>query len=404
MYIFEHIGKTGGLSFYYYIKKSLPPNKYYQIPKFASEETNVRDLRYKKIILGHFANKFRINFPRAKYLSLIRNPIRRIISAFYHRVQFLDPTLPYASLEHFITHFDEKDRPEIKYPRKNWQSQNLLGQSWKDFFYASDDEIQQMLHSRFYIIGITEKYSKFIFFLHLLGNFPSIFFEQKHYRNKSQNTILDRSQIETIKDSNRLDLRVYDIANKSFDFLFDKKVMSNKKIKRKYETYSQCINIYQNKQPGIFVFENQYNILNIPLASANCHHVQKKDIRKNIIEIISIAQPYAYALSYEMKNFNKKNWIMKRKSIIIIINLKIIKGSIAIGALNMKMNQLIAENEIYNSSNDFSEVYLHIPKNMPFTHLIFRNTSATEPCHFMIKEIAIRQINGIEDVEPKNFH
>jgi len=100
MYIFEHLGKTGGSTFHSsYLRAAFGSDEFHLIPGEVHHNgldiqrlTRLPDgeLRQLKIIAGHNASKLKVRFPQAKFLSLVRNPVDRLVSSYLHTLYHKD--------------------------------------------------------------------------------------------------------------------------------------------------------------------------------------------------------------------------------------------------------------------------------------------------------------------------
>jgi hypothetical protein len=90
-----HIGKTGGSSFKEWIYQNIKdPNDIYvnhDVPKSVEQalKKNLSNGYHPKFILGHFSygtHEF-IKDPNPEYVTLLRDPIKRFISQYYHWIR-----------------------------------------------------------------------------------------------------------------------------------------------------------------------------------------------------------------------------------------------------------------------------------------------------------------------------
>src|SRR5579871_3415749 len=94
IYIFHHVFKTGGTTFNFsYVPAAFGPGEAFVLR--GDDEGNLEDRRRAmaftreerarlKLIAGHNTGDLRPHYPEARYLSLVRDPVERSLSAYLH--------------------------------------------------------------------------------------------------------------------------------------------------------------------------------------------------------------------------------------------------------------------------------------------------------------------------------
>ena len=93
-FIFEHIPKTAGTTFNLsYLAAAFPSEEIIIVPGYARQNREGLDnliarplserLRL-KMIAGHNTGLLRPHFPAARWLTLVRDPVERVISSYLH--------------------------------------------------------------------------------------------------------------------------------------------------------------------------------------------------------------------------------------------------------------------------------------------------------------------------------
>src|SRR5579875_2500135 len=219
MLVFEHIPKTAGTTFIECLEAAFPAEERFIVSNKPGEyERDFEQLmrmpkserRKLRVIAGHFLEMFRLVEPEARYISIVRDPIQRVISEYRH---FLDDpnTNPWArkqfgdhiSLQDYAYHASEPNR----------LAKILLSANYEGL---TDAEIKKRLHERFHVIGLTEDFISFVMYLHLTEDMPLCLFNDKNVRRHHHTVELKKADIEAIQQRNSLDIRLYEIIRDDF--------------------------------------------------------------------------------------------------------------------------------------------------------------------------------------------
>lgn len=157
----------------------------------------------------------------AVYFTLVRDPIQRVVSHYYHVLR--DPN-------HYLFPYTENGRLglaaflETKVPvmLDNGQTRLISG-VWETVpFGACDEEVLQVaktnLDEHFVLVGLTERFDETLCVLQdALGWSKNISYVRKNVaRNRPSKDALSRETLHAVLDTNRLDVALYDYAKQLF--------------------------------------------------------------------------------------------------------------------------------------------------------------------------------------------
>jgi hypothetical protein len=236
-YIFDHIYKTGGTTFnlsyllggielglfneqeVFIIRGYLNENREDLTRLMRLSEEQRRRLR---IIAGHNAGLLRSAFPGAKFITVVRNPVDRVISGYLHAKYHEDAwdSVGREIEENNIglAQFVDQDLFARRYAEfvsvQNWQSKTLLG---SDSVMPESGALASAIQSRFYLVGYTEALELFLFYLHLTEGFPLILFNNRLVRRERLSFTATPEETAAIMRYNELDDVVYRCVQREFD-------------------------------------------------------------------------------------------------------------------------------------------------------------------------------------------
>lgn len=219
LYIFQHIPKTAGTSFTEGYLATAFGDALEVVPGFGSENhaalqrlarTPNRDGGRTRIVAGHGAGSMRAVAPGARQLTLVRDPIARLISAHRHYLRTPKAARDTAAPDDFLDFaLDE--------PSRDVQARSLLGEHYGDLDRLNDAEVESLLAERFFLIGDSEKLPQFIVALSRLADFPLVLFADRLRAPEDRFAAPSPEVMERICDFHRRDLRVCALASKVFE-------------------------------------------------------------------------------------------------------------------------------------------------------------------------------------------
>lgn len=232
-FIFDHIFKTAGTTFHgSYLPAAFCPQEIAVVNGFR--DGNRADLERLarlpegakaslKVIAGHNTGSLRPFFPDAKFLSLVRDPVDRAVSAYLHAKHHRDAwehvgwliTQRNIGLAEFVGE-DVFAREYAEYfSLHDWQAKTILGPHFSPSL--SQEEIAGIARSRYHVIGTTDQFERFLMFLHLTENFPLVLFQNRLVRKERVGFEPDVEALAVIERCNRVDALLYETMAKVFD-------------------------------------------------------------------------------------------------------------------------------------------------------------------------------------------
>ena len=224
--IFLHIPKTGGMSFSPIIVRQFPQEAVYQINgslRVSAEELCSLSGERKANIqcpYGHmpFGLHTCLSQPSV-YVTLLRNPVERIISAYYYSLrrpewgfhqQIVERNL---SLHDFVV---DKVSAELH----NEQTRMLSGSDEPVTAIDALDRAKKNLDAHFVVAGLTERFDEFLLLCRMLLGWRNVFYQKKNInRHRPQLGEISPRTISVIEKHNSLDLELYDVVRQRFDQL-----------------------------------------------------------------------------------------------------------------------------------------------------------------------------------------
>jgi hypothetical protein len=209
-----------------------------------------------KMYSGHFRWDFLHHFypRRPQLITLLRNPINRIISKYYFsqygigknpRIEECPTLLDYVNHTYFRTFIH------------NYQSRMIMGQDYDKLLqlkFSDQVEVVTQRLSQFEFVGITERFSDSILLLdHTFGWMPSEEIQRNVGSIRPKVEDYDTDVIDTIRLKNQLDFAVYEFATKLFDERFHEmsrlvvRSYNHSRYLSQINSYSESIEFYFHK-------------------------------------------------------------------------------------------------------------------------------------------------------------
>ncbi len=223
--IYVHIPKTGGSTLQAIIIRQYGKKKFFRINKKNSlEDFNLLDKKNINLLVGHFPFGYHKYFDqpeKIQYLSLIRNPIERLVSNYYHILA--RENNPHHSMlvennysiKQFIEH-GVNGKTENCYVRFFSNNINAPHNSCTTEML---EQAKKNIETHFPIVGITELYDESILLMknHFGWKQPYYIKKNKARINYNIQNDVDKDTIATIKQYNQLDIALYDWAKKRLE-------------------------------------------------------------------------------------------------------------------------------------------------------------------------------------------
>jgi hypothetical protein len=218
--VFLHIPKTGGTSLHRALRLVYIGEKIYTSPpEIRNPEVIAEKVRMKskvRLIRGHvdYGIHHYVSEP-CRYFTVLRNPIKRIVSLFYDVKHWRNDT-EVASMQ--LGEYIESNHPSYV---QNDQVKRLAGAGGQDC--QADDELLELAKNNLsqYItaFGLTERYDESVIVLRrLLGwsRYP-LYIRGKTNNHRPPLSAIDSGILKAIHHQNQMDMSLYQFARDRFE-------------------------------------------------------------------------------------------------------------------------------------------------------------------------------------------
>jgi len=246
-YIFTHIRKTGGTTFHTsYLPNACAAGECVVVS--GSIERHQQELDALKVlpadeksrlrvIAGHSTSQLRLAFPNARFITMVREPHKRVISLYRHALYHMDGGHPVGkylrergmSFLDFLEDdaFDRvlgellPDRSSEGFSRctsvRNAQAQQLTGLPEREIDISDRERLWRLVERRFHLVGTSDDSRRFVFHLHLFDGFPLLLFNDRLVRPDAQAFHPSERELARVKELTRLDAVLYDLVKEKFE-------------------------------------------------------------------------------------------------------------------------------------------------------------------------------------------
>ncbi|SDC82903.1 MULTISPECIES: sulfotransferase family 2 domain-containing protein [unclassified Candidatus Frackibacter] len=213
--IFLHIPKTGGTTLRGIIDKQYSSNKRWHAYEFLPLEQRIKEVPKKQLkkinyMAAHFQFGAHQYFTRPyTYVTMLRNPIKRLISEYYHRRR--NPNNPlYDKLQNIsLKEFVSSDE---FLSNSNLQLFMIRGRAVKPFNLKHNDleEAKKNLEKHFSVIGITEMFDESLFLMKKEFGWEDVSYTKKNVtKSHPSKEEVPKEVVKIIEERNKLDIRLY---------------------------------------------------------------------------------------------------------------------------------------------------------------------------------------------------
>jgi hypothetical protein len=172
------------------------------------------DAEAARVVLGHFSFGLHRGLAReTTYVTMLRDPVERVVSLYHHHLRFQDDTFGVISRQFTLAEF--ASLPEIA----NDQSRRLSGLDPTSIEASVVlHKARHNLHTHFGFVGISERFDESVVLLSRMFNWPNV-----HYRSKLVNRAkpatddLPREAIGAVAEANALDLQLIEYCRQLFE-------------------------------------------------------------------------------------------------------------------------------------------------------------------------------------------
>lgn len=224
--VFLHLMKTGGTTLFRLLRQHYPqrltfhytqekPGKRLEdLYRLSQAERN--QLRF---LHGHIHYGFHERFHQpCRYVSMLRNPVSRVVSLYYFIHQNPNRNLPEASRFHTLRDYLDSQPLGID----NDQTRRIAGSISHRYSFGECDfellEIAKQNLRKFLVVGITERFDESLLLLkHALGLEKILYYRFNENTRKPKLEDIDSQDLKRIQHYNQLDTALYQFANELLD-------------------------------------------------------------------------------------------------------------------------------------------------------------------------------------------
>jgi hypothetical protein len=224
--IFLHLMKTGGTTLFRLLRQNFPQQLTFH---YTQEKPGKRleDLYHLsqaerdrlKFLHGHIHYGFHEQFNQpCRYVSIIRNPINRVVSLYYFIHQNPNRNLPEASRCQTLRDYLDSNPFGID----NDQTRRIAGSISNHYpFGQCDSELLDVAKQnlrKFLVIGVTERFDESLLVLkYALGLEKILYYRFNENSRKPKLEDIDSHDLKRIQHYNQLDTALYQFANELLD-------------------------------------------------------------------------------------------------------------------------------------------------------------------------------------------
>ncbi|MBM2816011.1 MAG: hypothetical protein HW421_2773 [Ignavibacteria bacterium] len=227
-YIFLHLHKTAGNTIGEFLKNAYGSKHFleFELDNFFDDYIRlIPDINY-KMIKGHFSygiHKHINSQDDYKYFTVLRNPVNRVISNFFHIKKEKDHIFqPLIKKEGFILVDFLKNKVDFHFD--NLMTRYLAGEEYVNLPIGSiDDKILDiaklnLTRKEFILVGIQEHLDETLFILNKLIKLNPVFVLPSNINpeKNQESEVLNDEIIEVIKQTNPFDCQLYEFGKKLF--------------------------------------------------------------------------------------------------------------------------------------------------------------------------------------------
>lgn len=211
-----HIPKTAGRTLQHLLVSSYSSDKVLLNAHRLLADASKGDLDQYQLIMGHigFGVHQKLASREFKYLSFMRDPIKRVISLYEYTKLKPDQELHELAKKMSLAEFIES-----RVTKETYNDQTTLISGIR----VTDDSVgEQALNAAIFnidnyfpVVGITERFAESWFVIRQKLDLPyKFYFARNVNKNKEIHKLSSREE-EVIREANKFDIQLYDYANKS---------------------------------------------------------------------------------------------------------------------------------------------------------------------------------------------
>jgi hypothetical protein len=250
--IFLHIPKAAGSTLHRIIEKQYEPSTIFTIPSFYSSKEEFRQaaefqLKEIKVLKGHMFFGLHEVLPNPSiYITLLRDPVERIISHYYYVLRtpihylYKDVKTKNMSLKEYAC-------SGLSVELDNGQTRLISGFNFLDHSQPASQEMlevaKQNLKSQFAVVGIVEDFNKTLMLLKKEFGWKMPFYVKENTtKNRLLKERVSKETLAVIKKHNELDIELYRYAKDIFEDLVNQQDAS---FEREIKLFNLLNGVYQ---------------------------------------------------------------------------------------------------------------------------------------------------------------
>lgn len=292
--IFIHIPKTGGMTFHKILENQYRKDEFFLLHPFTEKYDDFMKLvnthpNRIKCLAGHIPYGYHSLFSgKCAYVTMLRNPIERVISQYYYACYLLKHTNTEGKWYHnykinlnsFMEYIDSE------YFAANIQTMFISGKRLtcknKDNFERADtedltyDDLEMAKNNlrENIIFGLTEKFDESLMLMKNELNWGNIMYQKVNITpNKPLVDDLDIEIINAIKEKNKYDIELYDYACSEFE----RKI---KKLGNKFTEEVDEFRFYYSLTSAISNLKSYNKIFNVKVINYFVENIKYKKENK----------------------------------------------------------------------------------------------------------------------------
>jgi hypothetical protein len=199
--IFVHIPKTGGTSLANIIYRQYKPMEVHMVDNLSNDTTSKINKNI-KCVLGHNVFGQYKELGPCIYITMLRDPIDRVISQYYYAKNVL------------------KSDGVAKYSLEEFAQLDFVANLQTQFITGSTANLEQAIYNlkTFAFFGITEMFTESLFLMKKTFGWENILYLKENVNDKKPNREkIPKETIEKIEKANSLDIQLYEWAKKHFE-------------------------------------------------------------------------------------------------------------------------------------------------------------------------------------------
>jgi len=254
--VFVHIQKTGGMSLVTMMRRQFPSERILRVNgtlRFATAQLSALPecrIAHLRFIYGHVPFGLHDCLPHsaAAYVTLLRNPVDRMVSIYYYALRRPEWALS-GEIKRRRLSLHEFAMSDVAAEFNNGQTRMLSGADDPIDSSVALEKALKSLTSHFLVAGLTERLDESVLLFRKLLGWRRVFYQKKNVnRHRIRLEDISKGTIAAIERHNTLDLELYESARKHFDELLrqDLTVTNDlERFRRLNAVYSMARNLFE---------------------------------------------------------------------------------------------------------------------------------------------------------------